>query len=74
MNFNLIVFLLFCWFAQSQKCLDHTGKEVDWFVILITPGSVSESYLYFDSNSNENFVHYLGEPDRINHPIHNTFT
>lgn len=58
MNFNSIVFLLLCGLATCQKCYNHAGNEVDWFVILITPGSVSESYLYFDSNTKDGFTHY----------------
>jgi hypothetical protein len=74
MSYYLIVFLLLCSLGSSQKCYNHAGKEVDWFVILITPGSVSESYLYFDSQTKDNFTHYQGEPDSVNHPIYNTFT
>lgn len=42
-------------------------------MILIPPASLSESYLYFDSNTKDNFTHYQGEPDAPSHPIYNSF-
>jgi hypothetical protein len=73
MNLSLVGILLLVALGSCQKCLNHAGKEVNWFVILITPGSVAESYHYYDSDSRDSFTYHLGEPDQLRHPIYNTF-
>lgn len=60
--------------ALSQKCLNHAGKEVNWFVILRTPGVKNPSYHYYDNNTRDSFAFYTSSPDQPNHPIYNTFT
>lgn len=35
----------------TQSCKSPTNSSVDWFVVLNAPASLSEGYLYFDSNT-----------------------
>lgn len=74
MKTMLCAILLLSTLALSQKCLNHAGKEVNWFVILRTPGATNPSYHYYDSNTKDGFAFYTTSPDQPNHPIYNTFT
>lgn len=69
----LTVLLLLSTLALSQKCLNHAGKEVNWLVILKTPGATSPSYHYYDSDTTDSFTYYASSPDQPNHPVYNTF-
>lgn len=73
MNFKIVGFLLLILAINTQKCLNHAGNEVNWFVILRSPGTATPSYHYFDSNSKD-FSYHAGSPDQVNHPVYNTFT
>lgn len=69
----LTALLLLGTLTLSQKCLNHAGKEVNWFVILKTPGAANPSYHYYDSDTKDNFAYYASSPDQPNHPVYNTF-
>ena len=69
----LTALLLLGTLTLSQKCLNHAGKEVNWFVILKTPGATNPSYHYYDSDTKDNFAYYASSPDQPNHPVYNTF-
>lgn len=49
----LLVFVLAA-VALAQSCRSPTNESVDWFLLLNAPGSLSEGYLYFDSQSTGN--------------------
>lgn len=59
--------------ASSQQCLNAQGQTVDWWVILIYPGSVSTGYAYFDSTfTSSSFEMTIVEPDVAGTPLYNT--
>lgn len=69
------VFVSLLTIATAQKCISHQGKEVDWYLQLHLPASLSNTYLYFDSTTTDiHFQHIASSPDSENHPLFNTLT
>ena len=47
---KIIAFVMLLVLVMTKEgCLNHKKEEVDWFLILRTPGSISKGYLYYDS-------------------------
>jgi hypothetical protein len=59
--------------VSSQHCLNAHGQTVDWWVMLIYPGSISTGYAYFDSTfTTSTFQLNTVEPDVAGTPLYNT--
>lgn len=68
--FVLFAIITFLSLTNSQHCLNHQGKNVAWWVMLIYPNSVSTGYAYFDSTmTTAKLVSYLEEPDTQGTPL-----
>lgn len=49
-NFFFMMLLSFVAIANATKCLNNKGEEVYWWVMLLTPNSISNvHYAYYDS-------------------------
>jgi hypothetical protein len=61
--------------SYSQNCLNHAGSPVDWLLLLHSPASLNQGYLYFDSNTTASaFKKYDVKPDTSGHPIDRTLS
>ena len=70
----ITLFFIFFYVGECQKCLNHLGQAVDWWVILKVPPKIGKSgFGYYDSTYSHSSFNYVSlHVDETSTALYNT--